>query len=157
MALVANINRETRGGIADPIAKSSIAIHYPRQKILLIDDDPLTQRLVKHSLEHAGYETIVASNRADSMAMLESEHPDLIIMDVIMPEVKGLEAVRRIKRTEHTHQIPVIIVTANTEYYEVGRLEAFGSGASAFLTKPISVTKLLRELDRLIGQRWLAA
>src|SRR5437868_5421418 len=106
MALAANLNCKLLQGIADEIAKASYpkgATKCGKQKILLVDDDPLTQRLLTQVLGNAGYLAIIGSHGGETLSIVETEQPDLIILDVIMPDASGLEALRRMKMSEHTH------------------------------------------------------
>src|SRR5947208_3284767 len=106
------------------------------QKVLLVDDDPLMHRLFQRHLERAGYEMISATSAVEALEITARELPQLIVMDVMMAEIDGLEALRRLNKNESTKAIPVIIVTANVSSYQAGQQESSVSGAAAFLTKP---------------------
>ena len=120
------------------------------QKVLLVDDDPLMHRLFQRHLERAGYEMISATGAAEAFEKAERETPQIIVMDVMMAEIDGLEALRRLKKNDATKSIPVIVVTANVNSYEASQRESTTSGAAAFLTKPLSPARLLQEIQRLI-------
>ena len=118
------------------------------QKILVADDEPVMQRLLQHHLARAGFEMMAASNGREALEIAARELPDLIVMDIMMPEVDGLSALQRLKKDAVTKKIPVIIITANSR--QVTREEAESSGAALFLTKPFSPTQLVSEIRRIL-------
>ena len=120
------------------------------QTILLVDDDPLMHLLFQRHLEKSGYRMVSATGGLEAIEVAARERPHLIVMDVMMPGIDGLEAIRRLRKAEETKSIPVIVVTANTGAYELVRREAEASGAASFLTKPLSPARLLEEIQRLI-------
>ena len=109
--------------------------------ILVVDDDPITQRVLQHYLTRTGYEILSAGNGHEAIELARRELPDLIILDVMMPEMGGLSALRQLKEIEATKSIPVIIVTVQAA--PLTQLEAEASGAAMFITKPFSPTQLL--------------
>jgi CheY-like chemotaxis protein len=118
--------------------------------ILLVDDDALMHGLFKHHLDRAGFRMISATNGSDAIVTAEREHPQLIIMDIMMPKLDGLSALRQLKRAEATKDIQVIVVTANVGAHNLSRKEAETAGAAAFLTKPLSPAQLMAEVKRLV-------
>ena len=116
--------------------------------ILIVDDDPVVQRVLQHYLERVQYRTMSAKNGREAIELAAREHPQLIILDVMMPEVGGLTALRQLKELPATKDIPVIIVTVQTA--PVTQLEAESSGAAVFITKPFSPAQLLAEIRRLL-------
>jgi two-component system alkaline phosphatase synthesis response regulator PhoP len=120
------------------------------QKILMVDDDPVMHKLYHHHLEQAGYEMVSAANGNEALEVAQRELPDLIVMDVMMPKMDGLTALRQLKKTETTKAIPTIVITANANAYEASRHESEASGAALFVTKPISPHQLLAEIRRLL-------
>lgn len=117
--------------------------------VLIVDDEPHMLRVTELSLKKGGFNLLLARNGREAVELAHREHPSLVIMDVLMPEVDGLTALRQLKQAEDTRQIPVIMLTARG--HVMTRQEAEGSGAAAFLTKPFSPTQLLNEARRLIG------
>src|SRR5678815_1156014 len=85
-------------------------------KILVVDDEPIVHRLLQHHLERAGYEMIGATNGREAIEMAATQSPQLIVMDVMMAEMDGLTALRSLKKEEDTKAIPVIMITANSQY-----------------------------------------
>jgi CheY-like chemotaxis protein len=118
------------------------------QKILVVDDDPIMHRVLQQHLERNGYQMINASNGRQAIEMAASELPQLIVLDVRMPEMGGLTALRHLKETESTKAIPVIVVTVSADRMTL--MESQFSGASAFLAKPFRASELLAEIRRLM-------
>jgi CheY-like chemotaxis protein len=121
------------------------------KKILLVDDSP-TSRLKSRMIlgERSNYELISASDGKEGLAMALAEKPDLILMDVVMPRMSGLEACRALKEERTTKQIPVILLTTRNEQAMVE--DAYQSGCSDFLTKPVDEQKLMAVLKTYLGE-----
>jgi two-component system, chemotaxis family, response regulator PixH len=117
------------------------------QKALVADDDPLMRRLCVGILELAGYQVIKANNGREAVQLATRELPQLIIMDVVMSEMSGLEALRQLKHAEATRPIPVIMITG--EPNSQTQVESASSGAAAFLAKPFRAAELLQTIQRL--------
>jgi CheY-like chemotaxis protein len=118
-------------------------------RILLVDDEAHMLRLAELSLRKGSFEIIIARNGREAVATAVREKPALIIMDVNMPEMDGLQALQTLKADAATADIPVIMLTARG--HQLTRQEAENTGASAFLTKPYSPTQLLAEAQRILG------
>lgn len=118
------------------------------QKVLIADDEPHMMRVTELSLRKGGYAILFARNGREAVEIAQREHPVLIVMDVLMPEIDGLSALRQLKEAADTACIPVIMLTARG--HVMTRQEAEASGAALFLTKPFSPTQLLLEARRLI-------
>lgn len=119
----------------------------PKQ-ILIVDDDQLMHRLFQHHLEKAGYKMISAMNGREALDLAARQLPNLIVMDIMMPDIDGLAALRELKKNDATKAIPVIMITANSHH--LTKQESANSGAAIFLTKPFSPTQLLNEIRRLV-------
>ncbi len=120
------------------------------KQILVVDDDQLMHKLFQHHLERAGYQMLSAMNGREALEIAFREIPGLIVMDVMMPDVDGLAALRELKKADATKSIPVIVITANGHH--LTRKESETCGAAIFLTKPFSPTQLLNEIRRLVPQ-----
>jgi len=118
------------------------------QKVLVVDDDPIMHRVLRHYLQRIGYEIIAATNGSEGVELSTSQHPDLIILDVRMPEMGGLAALRELKDKPSTKSIPVIIVTVHAD--RTTHMESELSGAAAFLAKPFRPAELLATVQRLL-------
>jgi len=118
-------------------------------KVLLVDDDPLIHRLYRTHIERAGYQMLSAFSGTGAIEMAAAEQPQVIVMDIMMPEMDGLSAVREIKREDTTRQIPVIVMTANPQYH-LSEQESQWAGATVFLTKPFGPNRLVSAIQRLV-------
>jgi CheY-like chemotaxis protein len=118
------------------------------KQILVVDDDPLMHRLFQHHLEKAGYQMVSAKTGREALDLAARQPPQLIVMDIMMPDMDGLEALRELKKGEVTKDIPVVIITANGHH--IARKESENCGAAVFLTKPFSPTQLLAEIRKVI-------
>jgi CheY-like chemotaxis protein len=118
-------------------------------KILIVDDEPHMLRVTELSLKRGGFQLITGRNGFDAIDQATREQPALIVMDVLMPEKDGLQALRELKQLPETKNIPVIMLTARGHI--MTRQDAEQSGAALFLTKPFSPTQLLNEARRIIG------
>lgn len=89
-------------------------LHLPTQRcrILVVDDEPLLCRMVSVMLKRVGYDVRVAMNGADTLQAIEEDVPDLITLDVMMPDISGLDVARRLRANERTASIPIVFVTA---------------------------------------------
>ena len=119
------------------------------QKILIVDDEAFILRVTELSLKKGGYQLIFGRNGVEAVQMAARELPALIVMDVQMPEMDGLAALRHLKQNPATAGIPVIMLTARG--HVLTRQDAGDSGAALFLTKPCSPSQLLREVQRILG------
>ena len=120
------------------------------KKILLVED-AMTMRMVETmTLRSAGYEVITASNGEEGVAAAEKELPDLILMDIIMPKMNGLDAVKKIREIEVTSSIPIIMLTTRADEGNVEH--AFMNGCNDFITKPFESRELLEKIKSQLGE-----
>jgi len=117
-------------------------------KILIADDETYSLRLLQMTLKKTGCELIACKNGQEALDKAQSEVPNLIVMDVMMPIMDGLTALAELKKNEITKGIPVIMLTAKGQ--SLTRTEAEESGAEHFVTKPFSPTELLAEVKKLL-------
>jgi CheY-like chemotaxis protein len=120
-----------------------------KKKILLVDDSATT-RLMNRILiaQSTGYEVISAKDGEEALRLIETLVPDLILMDVMMPVMDGLEVCRRVRQDERTRGVPVILLTFKVDA-DSERL-GFKSGCNAYLKKPIEENQLLQVLHRYL-------
>ena len=116
--------------------------------ILVVDDSPSQVAHFTKILEKAGHEMIVAEDGASGVAMAKSAKPDLILMDVVMPELNGFQATRKLSQDPDTKEIPVIMVT--TKDQETDRVWGQRQGAKAFMVKPVEEDALLAEISKFL-------
>jgi len=109
--------------------------------VLIVDDTPKNLQLLGETLEGKGYQVVAAMSGAQALAVLEVEHVDVILLDVMMPEMDGFEVCKRLKQNPHTHHIPVIFLTAKTEQDDI--IQGLQLGAVDYVTKPFNLTELL--------------
>jgi DNA-binding response OmpR family regulator len=119
-----------------------------RKKILVVDDDAELVELVSFNLKHAGYAIGTASNGVDAIKKARSLEPDLIVLDIMMPELDGFAVCEILRRDPSTASIPIMMLTALSS--ELGRMAGLGSGASDFLTKPFSPRLLVARIEELL-------
>ncbi len=119
------------------------------RKVLIVDDEPHMLRLTELSLKKDGYQILTARSGREAIELASRELPALIVMDVTMPEMDGITALRHLKATPSTSAIPIIMLT--TRGQTITRTEAQGSGAALYLTKPFSPSSLAAEARRLIS------
>jgi two-component system, OmpR family, phosphate regulon response regulator PhoB len=119
-----------------------------RVKILVVDDDPDILSLVRYNLEREGFSVLTAANGQDALQLVHSQPPQAIILDLMLPEVDGLEVFRQVKRDPTLSDIPVIMLTAKGE--EVDRVVGFELGADDYITKPFSPRELILRLKAIL-------
>lgn len=113
--------------------------------VLVVDDEKPLRDFVRRNLEVRGYKVLTASNGLEALAIFQSENIQLVIMDIMMPHMDGLEATRRIRQASH---LPIIILTAMGE--EADKVRAFDMGADDYLTKPFGVGELLGRVKAVL-------
>ena len=115
------------------------------QTILVVDDEPQILRLVRAYLEEAGFRVVTASDGEQALYVARHEHPDLIILDILMPKMDGLEFTRRIRRER---DVPIIMLTARVE--ETDRIVGLELGADDYVTKPFSPRELVARVRAVL-------
>src|SRR5687768_9285457 len=114
------------------------------KKILLVEDNPVNRRLAEFLLRSQGYHVRAATNALEAFEILEKERPDLIVMDIQLPGMDGLEAARKLKQQRGTADIPVVAVTS---YAMKGdREKALAAGCVGYVTKPIDKNTFIQEV-----------
>ncbi|MBK8417822.1 response regulator [Candidatus Villigracilis saccharophilus] len=120
------------------------------EKILIVDDDVDTLRLVGLMLQRQGYEISAASNGSQGLAKALEERPDLILLDVMMPDMDGYEVTRRLRKNPVTVAIPILMFTAKTQLDD--KVTGFEVGADDYLTKPTHPTELQSHVKALLAR-----
>jgi DNA-binding response OmpR family regulator len=121
-----------------------------KQRILVVDDNADSVAIMQTILENRGYEVRVAPSGAAALAQLQAELPDLVLLDVMMPEVSGLQVLQQIKGDAATEKVPVILVTAKTHDDDV--LSGYQYGADYYITKPFTAKQLVYGIDLVLGK-----
>ena len=125
-------------------------------KILIVDDTKTMRLAERMMLAGEGYEREIAEDGLEALDKIANARPDLVLMDIMMPRMDGIECCRRIKSDEKTKDIKVVMVTTKSEYERVK--EAFAAGCDDYITKPIDKTELiskLRDLMKFVSLREL--
>ena len=120
-----------------------------RKSVLIVEDNELNMKLFHDLLDAYGYGTIQTRNGLDALALAREHHPNLILMDIQLPEVSGLEVTKWLKEDDELREIPVIAVTAFAMKGDEERIRS--GGCEAYVSKPISVTTFLDTVRRFIG------
>jgi two-component system, cell cycle response regulator DivK len=116
-------------------------------KILYVEDNDYNVYMLKTRLSRAGFSVVVATDGAQGIAMATSEQPDMILMDLTLPDIRGEEATQRLKANPATKQIPVIALTAHAMAGD--REKALAAGCDDFDTKPVEMSRLLEKIKAL--------
>jgi CheY-like chemotaxis protein len=116
-------------------------------KVLVVDDDPSIRRLVCDVLQAYGYSTVAAEDGFAALRMVQSEQPDCVVLDVMMPGLDGHAVLTRIRESDRGADLPVIMLTAAAD--DAQAWQAWSEGVDYFLAKPFDPDELLRFLDYL--------
>jgi len=116
-------------------------------KVLIVDDNRMILQALSDHLENLGYDTEVAINGLDALDLIEEEVPDLIIMDIVMPKMGGIEATEKIKANPKTSSVPVVAFTSQSNQGQWGKL------FDDYLIKPFGYDELTSIVERFIGQK----
>ena len=120
------------------------------KRILIVDDNELNRDVLSRRLTRRGYEVLVATSGTDGLSMAQTESPELILMDLGMPDLDGWECTRRLKADGATRRIPVIALTAHAMTGD--RQKALDAGCDDFDTKPIEFARLLAKMENLLAE-----
>ena len=119
-------------------------------KKILVVDDAETILMMERMILGTEYDVVVARNGSEAVSTAIVERPDLILLDVVMPVLGGIEACRRLRRTPETKDVPIIMVTTRSE---IAHVEAsFESGCNDYVTKPINGLELITKVRNFIGE-----
>lgn len=120
-----------------------------RQKVLIVEDNELNMKLFNDLLKAHGYDTLQTKDGAEVLALARRHRPDLILMDIQLPEISGLEVTRWIKQDEELKLIPVIAVTAFA--MKGDREKMRDGGCEDYIAKPISIASFLQTVERFLS------
>ncbi len=120
-----------------------------RKKKILIVDDSSTVLIMEEMLLRRRYEVLKATGGAQALRIVADEHPDLILLDIVMPNMDGIEACRLLRAIGPAKSIPIIMVTTRGEQRVIDA--AYASGATDYVTKPIDQKELLRKIEHHLG------
>ncbi len=117
-------------------------------KILIVEDDLDMIDMIQMTLDHLGYDSIMAKNGKEAVALADYQLPDLILLDIMLPKMDGFEAARLIRQNPKTHSIPILAVTAKVLYRD--REECFKNGCNDYLSKTFTVEELASKIEKLL-------
>ena len=118
------------------------------RKILVVDDEAVLVETIAYNLEQAGYQVVTAADGVSALDAARSQHPDLIILDIMLPGMDGLEVCRQLRREDGTATVPIVMLTAKTE--EIDKVVGLEVGADDYVTKPFGRRELLARVRALI-------
>lgn len=121
------------------------------ERILVVDDEKDLLELVAFNLSNAGYKVVTATTGEEALERAREKQPDLIVLDILLPDLPGLEVCRILKSEEKTRGIPVVFLTAKGE--EIDRVVGFELGADDYVTKPFSPRELVLRVKALLKRR----
>ena len=121
-------------------------------KILVVDDEALLVKGIRFNLQNEGYEVITGSNGLEAVKLVQEQHPDLVVLDVMMPEMDGLTACSKIREFS---DVPIIMLTAKTD--DMDKLIGFDHGVDDYLTKPFNILELKARIRALLRRSRAAA
>jgi two-component system cell cycle response regulator DivK len=120
-------------------------------RVLVVEDNERNLKLVRDVLQYAGYEIIEASTGEEGVELAQSRSPDVILMDLQLPDIDGMEALRRIRKSPVTADVPVVAVTAFA--MQDDRARVFDAGFDGYLEKPLSVRELPAQVQQFLTAR----
>jgi two-component system phosphate regulon response regulator PhoB len=123
------------------------------ERVLIVDDDPDIQKLVSYNLDQAGFRVSTAATGLAALESVQEQPPDLIILDIMLPDLDGLEVCRKIRQHDKSRRIPIIMLTARGE--EIDRVVGFELGADDYVMKPFSPRELVlrvKSIFRRMGE-----
>ncbi|MEQ9825655.1 MAG: response regulator [Puniceicoccaceae bacterium] len=116
-----------------------------KPKILIVDDQPINIKIVQRKIEKAGMEVLVASNGHECLRMVDLNKPDIILLDIMMPEMDGIETCSKLKANPETSDIPIIFITAKSAKEDV--LQGLDTGAVDYITKPLELDETMARIQ----------
>lgn len=122
-----------------------------KQTVLVVDDDPLILRVVSTVLDLEEFDVVTATSAAEALDRLATSSPDVVVSDIMMPEMDGFELCQRIREQPAHAKLPIILLTARDG--DEDRRRGIDVGGDAYLTKPFSPLELIDEIDRLLDER----
>jgi two-component system, OmpR family, phosphate regulon response regulator PhoB len=124
-------------------------------RVLVIEDEQSLQTVLDYNLRQAGHEVLSARRGEDGAKIAREEHPDIVLLDLMLPDLAGTEVCKALKRDAATRDIPVVIVTAKGD--EVDRIVGFELGAADYVVKPFSVRELMLRVQAILRRSRVAA
>ena len=118
-------------------------------KILVAEDEKDIRRLVVFTLERAGYEILEAGDGREALRLATENHPNLILLDIMMPYMNGYEVCRKLREKPELKDTPIVLLSAKAQNYEIG--EGLEAGATDYLIKPFIPRELAAKVKKMLG------
>lgn len=122
-----------------------------KKKILVVDDDPEIRQFLAIIMQDTSWEVLFADGAATGLRLAAEKTPDLILLDIFMPEMDGLEVLQHLRREPATEKVPVLILTAADKEDQLDK--AVARGANDYLTKPVNIIRLYKTIDKLLSHK----
>ncbi|MDQ4142496.1 MAG: response regulator [Actinomycetota bacterium] len=119
------------------------------KRVLICDDDPVILRLIQVNLELEGFEVLLAHDGANAIEIATAEHPDLVVLDIMMPRLDGYQTCERLKAEASTKDIPVVFLSAKAQESDIEKGRKYG--VADYLTKPFDPDDLVEVVQRLLS------
>jgi len=121
-----------------------------RKRVLIVEDEEALSRLMRWQLESVGFEVKTETHGATALAFAAEHRPDLVILDLRLPDIHGYEVCRQLRKVYHPWIVPILMVTAMDK--PIDQVRGYAHGADAYLTKPYEEAELLRTVTLLLGE-----
>src|SRR5213594_3330111 len=118
------------------------------ERVLIVDDDPDILRLVSYNLGQAGFEVTAAADGRKALESVQKQPPDLIILDLMLPDIDGMEVCRTLRQRENSRRVPIVMLTARGD--EIDRVIGFELGADDYVMKPFSPRELVLRVKSIL-------
>jgi twitching motility two-component system response regulator PilH len=118
--------------------------------VMIVDDSPTEVHVMRTALEKHGFDTVSAASGSECITLAREMHPDLILMDIVMPDVNGFQATRALTRDPSTQSIPVVMVTTKSQ--ESDRIWGMRQGAVDYIVKPVTASALVAKAEEILGR-----
>jgi CheY-like chemotaxis protein len=148
-ALLYPLSYEGRCGSVSVIPEGPSPYSWAVPKVLVVDDDPVIVRLLEVNFEMEGFEVVSAVDGADGVEKARAEQPDIVVSDVMMPKVSGLELCERLKADDATAGIPVVLLSAKAQVTDIRA--GLDAGADDYVTKPFEPLDLIDRVNKLLA------
>lgn len=120
-----------------------------KAKVLIVDDEPFNIEVLEQALDETNYQVIFASNGQEALGKIQSEQPDLILLDLMMPVMDGFQVLAKVKDDPMLRDIPIIIVSAEHDSKSV--VKGIKQGAEDYLTKPVDTALFVKKVKEFLG------
>ena len=119
------------------------------KRILVVEDDRTSQRLTEYTLKQAGYEISIASDGIDGLKRAREDHPDLVLLDIMLPGMDGYEVCHRLRQDPETATLPILMISAKA--HQEDKDTGIKVGADVYLTKPVEPSEILAKVESLLS------